>query len=452
MLDPVKQPENAEKILEPISSIEFDRLIKDEKTREARYCCVGVSGGADSLALVWLLKNWCENRGLSLFALIVNHNLREDSDGEATKVSEWLLKWNVKHAILKREGLPILSGIQSSAREVRYKLMLDWCLKNRFTDLFIAHHQDDQAETFLMRLVRGSSIEGLACMREVSTRRGVRIVRPLLTVPKERLKQTLISIGQHWIEDPSNTNPRFMRTRLRTLRSNLEARKVTNVRLSKLAQSFSVLREILELCCHDFIETDVEIYPEGWARLDTEPLKLLPSVLVEKILTYLLNVIGGKPYPPRFDSLSRLINNLSQEKESGSFTLSNCVVKKEGKYLIFFREERKPVSTLSISRQKSIIWRNIFNCSFTYDHKNNSDELILEPLGEAGWSQIIKKRPELRELSIPYEIKKTLPALFDSRGVLEVPHLNYCRFIRGKNNFGRKQIFRSVRFLQLNER
>jgi len=452
VLDPVNQSENTEKILEPISSAEFDRLIKDETVREARYYCVGVSGGADSLALVWLLKNWCENRGLGLFALIVNHNLRESSAGEAMKVSEWLSKWNVRHAVLKREGLPISTGIQSSAREVRYKLLLDWCSKNSFTDLFIAHHQDDQAETFLMRLVRGSSIEGLACMKGVSTRRGVRIVRPFLTVPKERLKQTLISIGQHWIEDPSNSDPRFMRTRLRKLRSNLEYRKVTNTRLSKLAQSFSVLREMLELCCHNFIETNVKIYPEGWAKLDAEPLKPLPSVLVEKILTYLLNVIGGKPYPPRFDSLSRLINNLSQEKESGSFTLSNCVVRKEGKYLIFFREERHPISTISISRQESIIWRNIFNCSFTYHNKNISDELVLAPLGEAGWSQVIKKKPELRELSIPYEVKKTMPALFDNSGVLEVPHLDYCRFIRDKNTSSRKQTFRSARFLQLNER
>ena len=452
MLDPLKQSETTEKILEPILSIEFDSLIKDEKIREARCCCVGVSGGADSLALVWLLKNWCENRRFSLFAIIVNHNLRESSSGEATKVSEWLSNWNVRHAVLKREGLPISTGIQSSAREVRYKLMLDWCSKNSFTDLFIAHHQDDQAETFLMRLVRGSSIEGLACMREVSTRRGVRIVRPLLTVPKERLKQTLISIGQTWIEDPSNSDLRFMRTRLRKIRSNLEHRKVTNARLSKLAQSFSILRKMLELCCHNFIENYVKIYPEGWARLDTEPLKPLPSILVEKILTYILNVIGGKPYPPRLDSLGRLINNLHQVKEGGSFTLSNCVVRKEGKYLIFFREERHPVSTISLNRQTSIIWRNIFNCSFIYHNKNISDELFLAPLGEVGWSQVIKKKPELRELAIPYEVKKTMPALFDNRGVLEVPHLNYCRFSHDKNISDRKKIFSSVRFLQLNDR
>ncbi len=452
MLDPLNQSENTEKILEPISSIEFDRLVKDEEIREVRCYCVGVSGGADSLALVWLLKRWCENRGGSLFALIVNHNLRESSAGEATKVSDWLSKWRVRHAILKREGLPISTGIQSSAREVRYKLMLDWCSKNSFTDLFIAHHQDDQAETFLMRLVRGSSITGLACMREVSTRRGVRIVRPLLNVPKERLKQTLISIGQNWIEDPSNSDPRFMRTRLRKLRSNLEHRKVTNIRLSELAQSFGVLREMLERCCHNFIATEVKIYPEGWARLDTERLKPLPSVLVEKILIYLLNLIGGKPYPPRFDSLSRLIKNLSEAKENGCFTLSNCVVRKEGKYLIFFREERQPVSIISLTRQKNIIWRNIFYCSFIDNNKNISDELVLAPLGEAGWGQVVKQKPELRKLPLPYEVKKTMPALFDNSGVLEVPHLNYCRLVQDTDISDRKQIFSSVRFLQLNER
>ena len=78
--------------------------------------------------------------------------------------------------------------------------------------------------------------------------------------------------------------------------------------------------------------------------------------------------------------------------------------------------------------------------------------MVLAPLGEAGWGQVVKKKPELRKLPLPYEVKKTMPALFDNSGVLEVPHLNYYRLVQDTDISDRKQIFSSVRFLQLNER
>ncbi|MEX0298215.1 MAG: tRNA lysidine(34) synthetase TilS, partial [Kordiimonas sp.] len=161
---------------------------------------VGVSGGADSLCLMLMTAEYFD-----VTAISVDHGLRSEAADEVEFVARLCHEKNIPHVALRWEGNRPTSNIQATARTVRYDLMRDWCAENNIAYLAVAHHQDDQAETLLLRLARGSGVYGLAAMPGVrGVGRGVSIVRPLLSVPKEVLTSTLRSLKQEWIEDPSN--------------------------------------------------------------------------------------------------------------------------------------------------------------------------------------------------------------------------------------------------------
>ncbi|MBM4438672.1 MAG: tRNA lysidine(34) synthetase TilS, partial [Actinobacteria bacterium] len=125
---------------------------------------VAVSGGADSLALTLLADEWARRTGRSIAALTVDHGLRPDSAAEASQVGAWLAAARIRHEVLRWEGQKPRSGIHAAAREARYRMLTSWCRENDVRDLLLAHHRDDQSETFLMRLARGSGPDGLAAM------------------------------------------------------------------------------------------------------------------------------------------------------------------------------------------------------------------------------------------------------------------------------------------------
>lgn len=141
---------------------------------------VGVSGGADSLALVFLLQEWAKEKQADFTALTVQHGLRPEAEAEAQYVARLMKAHGIKHHILYWKGEKPVSGVESAARTARYELMYDWCRQNGVGALLIAHHKRDQAETFLMRLQRGSGVDGLSAMAPVSKWKNLYVVRPLL--------------------------------------------------------------------------------------------------------------------------------------------------------------------------------------------------------------------------------------------------------------------------------
>ncbi|KJB89963.1 tRNA lysidine(34) synthetase TilS, partial [Skermanella aerolata] len=176
---------------------------------------VGVSGGADSMALCLLLKSWTEDRSGSLLALTVDHGLRQNAADEAIQVGSWLKARDVAHDILRWDGVKPLSGIQSAARDARYRLLTERCHAEGILHLALAHHREDQAETVLLRFAHGSGIDGLGGMAAVRETGSVRLLRPLLPVSRDRLRTYLTETCQSWVEDPSNQSPAYARVRLR---------------------------------------------------------------------------------------------------------------------------------------------------------------------------------------------------------------------------------------------
>jgi len=177
---------------QPVSDREFTTLMAalGPFERNARVA-VALSGGPDSMALCVLADAWARRRGGRVVALTVDHGLRSDSATEAAVVGGWMGTLGIAHQVLAWEGTKPRSGVQAKARAARYELLTGWCRRAGILHLVLAHEMEDQAETILMRLTRGSGRHGLAGMSAVSETSGVRILRPLLGVGRERLTATL---------------------------------------------------------------------------------------------------------------------------------------------------------------------------------------------------------------------------------------------------------------------
>ena len=156
---------------------------------DAKAIAVGVSGGADSLALALLLKEYLPD--IKIVALTVDHKLRPTSLEEALYTKDVMEKFGIEHHILTWKGEKPLTGIEEQARLARYELLTNWCKKNNINYLAIAHHLFDQAETFLMRIQRGSGVLGLSSMEDIVVRDGICILRPLLDISPLMLKEYL---------------------------------------------------------------------------------------------------------------------------------------------------------------------------------------------------------------------------------------------------------------------
>src|SRR6516164_6167998 len=201
----------------PISAQDAKELFAAFKAVPA--IVLAVSGGPDSMALMWLVARW--RRGLSsgprLVAVTVDHGLRPEAAREARDVKRLAKALDLPHRTVRWTGDKPRTGVPAAARAARYRLLAEAARTCGATHIFTAHTRDDQAETLLMRLLRGSGIAGLSAMARESERDGVLLARPLLDIPKSRLTATLKRAGIDFVDDPTNRDTSFMRPRLRTL-------------------------------------------------------------------------------------------------------------------------------------------------------------------------------------------------------------------------------------------
>jgi tRNA(Ile)-lysidine synthase len=194
---------------------------------------VAVSGGADSMALLHMAHEWAKKRNLTVTALTIDHQLRSRSAAEAKNVAAWCASRGIDHHALVWRGVKPKTDIQNKARVARRALLLGYCAEHGIGTLLMGHHADDQAETMLMRLMRGSGVTGLAAMRVVTTEKNIRIVRPLLSVTRADLRAYCKQQRVPFTDDPSNTDDRFERARLRKILSALPDLSVGATRVAR---------------------------------------------------------------------------------------------------------------------------------------------------------------------------------------------------------------------------
>lgn len=231
----------------PIPAQEARQLFADWKSAPA--IVLAVSGGPDSVALMWLAARWRRalKKGPRLVAVTVDHGLRPESAHEARHVKALAKTLAIDHRTLKWIGDKPKTGLPSAAREARYRLLAQAARRHGAGHVATAHTQDDQAETVVMRLSRGSGIAGLAAMARQSDRNGLLLVRPLLDVPKARLIATLKKAGVAFADDPTNRDPRYTRPRLRALMPALAAEGADARGLARLASRLARANAALEI-------------------------------------------------------------------------------------------------------------------------------------------------------------------------------------------------------------
>jgi tRNA(Ile)-lysidine synthase len=283
---------------------------------------VAVSGGPDSMALALLAQRWTRARGGELIALHVDHGLRAESAGEARRVRGWLRRREVPSALLRWRGEKPSGNLQAAARSARYALLENWCRRSGILHLLVAHHRDDQAETMLMRLARGSLSFGLAGMPAISEREHVRLLRPLLAIGKSRLLATLEAIGQDWIEDPSNREPRFARTGVRrALAENPAGAAALAARALELGRERIAEGKRVAEC----LVRAVTLLPHGGALLDRRALLRCGTPVARRALADLLATVAGREHPARSERVAALHAALMAAEFRGR-TLGGCIV------------------------------------------------------------------------------------------------------------------------------
>ena len=254
---------------------------------------VAVSGGPDSMALCLLADRWARRQGGSVLALTVDHRLRTGSAEEAATVAAWLADRRIVHRVLPWRGRSAGGSVQAAARTARYGLLEQACGEAGILHLLLAHTLDDQAETVLLRLSRGSGVDGLAAMAGVRETANIRLLRPLLDAGKPRLRATCRQFGQDWIEDPSNSAPQFARGRLRRVSAALEQEGLTADRLADTARRASRARSALDGGAAELLGRAAAVYPEGYATLDRARLMDAPEELALRALSRCLIAFGA---------------------------------------------------------------------------------------------------------------------------------------------------------------
>lgn len=384
---------------------------------------VAVSGGADSLCLMFLVQRWAERRGGRAIGLTVDHGLRPESAKEAAKVGAWLGARGIFHHVLAWPGAPG-GNLQARARAARYRLLGEWCRDAAIPHLATAHHREDQGETLLLRLARGSGLDGLAGMAAISERDGLRVLRPLLSVPRARLRATLREEGQPWIEDPSNDDPAFARARIRATLARVPG--LSAARLADTAASLAGARAANEHAVAELLARAVAIHPAGFAWIDAALLCRAPEDLGLRALSRVVTCVGGGAYPPRFVRLRRLYRAFTEDGLQNGRTLAGCrLVTRRGRILVC-REAAAADHVLALKPGHKGHWDGRFRVRLGAQTRGDAD-LAVRRLGADGWRQVKDTPGADRLADLPAPARHGLPALWGLDDVVALPHLPYWR-------------------------
>jgi tRNA(Ile)-lysidine synthase len=418
----------------PLTEAQFAALMRPLGPFEAQpRVAVAVSGGSDSLALTLLLHDWVRRQRGALTALTVDHGLRAEAAAEARQVARWLRARGIRHRVLawRPAGEARRGGLQAVARAARYRLLGAWCRANGVLHLALAHHREDQAETLLLRLARGSGLDGLAAMAAISEREGVRLIRPLLSVPRARLAAFLHRAGQHWIEDPSNRDPVHARVRVRALMPGLAGEGFTAARLAATASHLGRARAALDDAVADLLARAATPSAAGYLYLDPAPLRAASAEISLRALAHALRAVGGAAYTPRLERLERLHESIRAGGPAAGTTLGGCRILNHRGLLLICREPALAEEELPLRPGHSLLWDARFLVTLLIDApragKPPPRQAVVRRLGAEGWATVAAATPALRRHPIPPAARVALPALWDSRGIASVPHLEWRR-------------------------
>ena len=402
----------------------------------ARYrrIALAVSGGPDSVALAHLIARWRAEGGVKpdVTVLTVDHGLRPGSRDEALFVGRVASGLGLPHAIRTWSPAPGQSGgLQAKARAARYDLLAAYCHAHNIEALVTAHHLDDQAETFLMRLKRGSGLDGLAAIPEESAWAGITVLRPLLDMPKTRLAATLIEADLASVEDPSNLDPRFERARMRGCGDALAKLGLTAEALARSARRLRRARAALDGAATAFLSEHGVMSEAGYGLIERQALIAAPAEIALRALARTVAAMGGGAKPVRLAKLEALLTGL-QDGPGKTHTLGGCRLQPIAGKIGVFRETRGTgLPSLQLAPGERALWDNRFRVEFG---RSEAEPVTVQALGEAAWRDLSASSPWLAAL--PRCAGATLPACWRGDEGIVLPRLGVGPLADGAEGHG----------------
>ncbi len=384
-----------------------------EATVAARFAALGladggplgiaVSGGGDSMGLLHLTARLCP--ACNLHAVTVDHGLRLEAAAEAASVAKAAAALHMPHQVLRWTGWDGTGNLQNAARQARTRLIADWARERGISTVLLGHTRDDQAETVLLRLARGSGVDGLAAMRPVREACGVTWVRPLLEVPREALRAWLRAEGVTWCEDPSNDDLRFDRVRARRLLSNAADLGLDAGRLADTAERMAAARTVLAGAAADAARRLVRTghgalwLAAGWEALaDDTRWRLLAAALCQ---------VSGTAYRPSFAALCAAE---AAVKDGRNHTLHSCHLVPEGD------DVRVQPELKALAAQTGTVpgaWAGWVIAGPSMPHTH------IAPLGPEGLATL----PSWRDSGLPHRLACTLPGIWTQGHLVAAPSI-----------------------------
>jgi len=372
-----------------------------------RPVAVAVSGGPDSVVLAHML------RGRPGFvALCVDHGLRPESADEARYVQQLMADWDIPCEILSWQGEKPTSNVQAQARDARYRLISAYCKAQSLDSVLLAHHRDDQAETLLLRLERGSGVDGLAAMSEVSFRSGLTVLRPMLDITKAEILAYAKTHKIDFVIDPSNKNQQYKRVQMRQMLDQVDDRALLVERLAKTAQNMQDAQEALGFLV-GMARGNCVTYPHaGCCHVDMQTLKVFPRVTQHQVLAQLIQYFGRQAYTPRADALQAVLARLERGDFISQPLAGAMLVAVDGLW-IGREADAMPIAVLSSELA-------CYDQHWALAKAYAGEGLSIGPLREAGWQQLCANGLEGDYRALPHVLRHSLPAVFDDAKLLKL--------------------------------
>jgi len=406
---------------------------------------LAVSGGADSTALLHLVAGWHRRRGgqTRLLVVTVDHRLRPEAADEAKAVTRQAAALGLEHRTVTWDAAKPTTGLQAAARAARYELLMAAALDfgthaTARVAIVTAHTADDQAETLLMRLARGSGVDGLSSIPAVGrirrlgpdgTEQSVAVLRPLLAVTRDRLLATLAAAGIGYIDDPSNADDRFERVRMRQVLRHVGPLGMTAAALARTAARMETVRSALDVLTARLMREAVTVHLDTVFAIDLDRVAGEPHEIGIRLLREVLRRAGGDARQAELSSVEDAARRLRDGRDGGavSLTLGRCRLEgnsigmTDGRRLLIYRETDRPpgLPTVALAPGGGALWDDRIWVSIS---KSHSGTVEIGPLGDDA-ARLAQAHKCLAMLPVPLRTLSALPAFRHDGGIVAVPML-----------------------------
>jgi tRNA(Ile)-lysidine synthase len=375
---------------------------------------VALSGGGDSMALLAAAAA----RGGPLRAACVDHGLRHGSAEEAALAARRAAALGVATDVLRWSGWDRRGNLQAAARTARYGLLAGWAARHGLAAVALGHTRDDQAETVLLRLLRGSGVDGLSGMAPATRRDGVLWLRPMLTIGRDALRLALSARGLAWIDDPSNDDAAFDRVRARRALAALRDLGIAAEDLAATAGRMARARAALEAQTATLARAAVRVDALGAARLERSALRDAPDEIALRLLAAVLAEVTGAPLRPRLAALEALLAAARAGGLGRGRTLHGAVAADDGEAVSICREPAAATAAADVDPWDGR-WRILSRAPGSVGALGAAGERALASARRAGW------RPAAAWTAGPRAARLASPALWRDGALVCAPLAGY---------------------------